>query len=104
MPDPTAGGWTLVAAAMLGIGQISGILASQVLVAQEAPAAIRGAVIGFVGFFGALGILVISKAGGIAFDLWRPGAPFLIMAGANAVLLIFALWVRVQPRTEEVVV
>ena len=104
VPDPTAGGWTLVAAAMLGIGQISGILASQVLIAQEAPAAIRGAVIGFVGFFGALGILVISKAGGIAFDLWRPGAPFLIMAGANAVLLLFALWVRVQPRTEDVAV
>ena len=45
---------------------------------------------------------MISKVGGIAFDLWRPGAPFLIMAGANAVLLLFALWVRVQPRTEEV--
>lgn len=97
-PDPTAGGMAMAAAAMLGIGQISGILASQVLIAQEAPPAIRGAVIGFVGFFGALGILLISKVGGIAFDFWRPGAPFIIMAGANIILLVFALWVRNQPR------
>jgi len=98
VPDPSAGGLTYVAAALLGIGQISGILASQVLIATEAPSAIRGAVIGFVGFFGALGILVISKAGGWAFDEWRPGGPFLIMAGANVVLMLFALWVRSQPR------
>ena len=100
-PDPTAGGMAFAAAAMLGIGQISGILASQVLIAQEAPTAIRGAVIGFVGFFGALGILLISKLGGIAFDLWRPGAPFIIMAGANVLLLVFAFWVRKQPRISE---
>ncbi|MEN9788787.1 MAG: hypothetical protein RLZZ473_851 [Pseudomonadota bacterium] len=93
-PDPAAGGMAYAAAALLGIGQISGILASQVLIAQEAPGPIRGAVIGMVGFFGALGILIISKVGGIAFDLWRPGAPFIIMAGANVVLLVLAFWVR----------
>jgi MFS family permease len=98
IPDPAAGGAVYGAAAMLGIGQASGILASQVLVAQEAPGAIRGAVIGMVGFFGALGILAISKLGGIAYDDWRPGAPFIIMAAANVVLLAYALWVRRQPR------
>ena len=92
-PDPTQPA-AFAAGAMLGIGQISGILASQVLIAQEAPGPIRGAVIGMVGFFGALGILIISKVGGIAFDLWRPGAPFIIMAGANVVLLVLAFWVR----------
>jgi predicted MFS family arabinose efflux permease len=51
-----------------------------------------------VGFFGALGILAISKIGGIAYDDWRPGAPFIIMAGANLVLLVYAVWVRRQPR------
>ena len=83
---------------MLGIGQASGILASQVLIAQEAPGPIRGAVIGMVGFFGAVGILAISKAGGWAFDAWRPGAPFIIMAGANIALLLLATWVRVATR------
>lgn len=98
IPDPAAGGAVYGAAAMLGVGQASGILASQVLVAQEAPGAIRGAVIGMVGFFGALGILAISKVGGIAYDDWRPGAPFIIMAAANLLLFVYALWVRRQPR------
>ena len=93
-PDPAMGGAAFGAAAMLGIGQASGILASQVLIAQEAPSAIRGAVIGMVGFFGALGILVISKIGGYTFDEWRPGSSFIIMAGANVLLLAFAIWVR----------
>jgi MFS family permease len=81
---------------VLGIGQASGILGTQVLIGQEAPGAIRGAVIGMVGFCGAVGILVISKIGGYAFDHWMPGAPFLIMAMANAALLVFALYVRLR--------
>jgi len=100
-PDPAIGAAAFGAAALLGIGQASGILASQVLVAQEAPGAIRGAVIGMVGFFGALGILAISKIGGMAFDEWRPGAPFIIMAAANVVLLTYAAWVRLQPRPQD---
>jgi len=90
-PDPAAGTAVFAAAVMLGMGQASGILASQVLIAQEAPREIRGAVIGMVGFFGALGIMLISKIGGFYFDAWRPGAPFIIMAAANVLLLIFAL-------------
>jgi MFS family permease len=93
-PDPAASAAAFGAAAMLGIGQASGILASQVLIGQEAPGPIRGAVIGMVGFFGAIGILLISKVGGFAFDAWRPGAPFIIMAIANAALLVFAFYVR----------
>jgi MFS family permease len=105
-PDPAASAAAFGAAAMLGIGQASGILASQVLIGQEAPGPIRGAVIGMVGFFGAVGILLISKVGGYAFDAWRPGAPFIIMAIANAVLLLFALYVRFATvqRGEETVV
>jgi MFS family permease len=82
------------AAIMMGIGQSSGVIATQVLVGQEAPGAIRGAIVGMVGFFGALGILVISKVGGVAYDQWMPGAPFMIMAMANALLLAYALYVR----------
>jgi MFS family permease len=93
-PDPAAGAAAFGAAALLGVGQASGILASQVLIAQEAPGPIRGAVIGMVGIFGALGILAISKIGGVAFDAWRPGAPFIIMSIANVALLAFALYVR----------
>ena len=100
-PDPAASAAAFGAAVMLGIGQTSGILASQVLIAQEAPGPIRGAVIGMVGFFGALGILAISKIGGIAYDAWRPGAPFIIMSVANVALLVFALYVRFTARPPE---
>jgi len=93
IPDPTTSA-AYPAAALLGIGQASGILASQVLLGQEAPGPIRGAVIGMAGFFGAIGILMISKLGGIAFDDWRPGAPFIIMSVANFVLLAYAFYVR----------
>jgi predicted MFS family arabinose efflux permease len=48
------------------------------------------------GFFGAVGILVISKLGGYTFDNWMPSSPFLLMALANALLLIYAFWVRVR--------
>lgn len=96
IPDPTEPE-AFGAAALLGIGQSSGILASQVLIGQVAPGPIRGAVIGMVGFFGAVGILAISKVGGYAYDEWMPGAPFVIMAIVNAILLIFALYVRWRP-------
>lgn len=82
------------AAAMLGIGQMSAILSSQVLIGQEAPREVSGSVIGVYGFFGALGILIVSLASGLLFDAWRPGAPFLIMAGANFALLVWAVAVR----------
>jgi MFS family permease len=86
---------TFPAAAIVGIAQTSGVLATQVLVGQEAPGPIRGSIVGMVVFFGAFGILVISKLGGWAFDHWMPGAPFLIMAMANVALLSFATYVRV---------
>jgi MFS family permease len=86
----------LPAAAIAGAGQVSALLANQVLVGQEAPGAIRGAIMGMVGLFAALGILFISKVGGYAFDHWMPGAPFVIMACANLALLAFALYVRIR--------
>lgn len=99
IPDPTQP-TAFAAGALLGIGQASGILASQVLIGQEAPGPIRGAVIGMVGFFGAVGILAISKVGGWAFDAWMPGAPFVIMALANVALLLFATYVRIAAPRE----
>jgi MFS family permease len=84
----------ILPAVLLGIGQMSAILSSQVLIGQEAPREVSGSVLGVYGFFGAIGILFVSLAGGRLFDAWWPGAPFLIMAVANFILLICALWVR----------
>ncbi|MGI9289875.1 MAG: MFS transporter [Gammaproteobacteria bacterium] len=74
---------------MAGIGQSSTAMAITVLLAQEAPANIRGSVFGVQSFFGALGILAISWGGGQLFDLVAPGAPFIAVAIAN--MLVFCL-------------
>ncbi len=83
-------------AVLLGIGQMSAILASQVLVGQEAPAEVRGSVLGVNGVFGAIGILFVSLVGGWLFDAWTPAAPFLLMAVANGALCLWALLLRVR--------
>lgn len=91
--DPNSSA-AILPAVLLGIGQMSAILSSQVLIGQEAPREMSGSVLGVYGFFGAIGILFVSVAGGTLFDSWWPGAPFLIMAAANLILLVWALWVR----------
>ena len=86
--DPL-GGWMYLAAIVLGIGQMSVMSASQTLIGQEAPEHIRGSVMGMFSIAGAIGILFITKVGGIAFDQWQP-APFVIVAVVNLLLCLVA--------------
>jgi MFS family permease len=65
------------------------------LVGQEAPIKERGSVVSMYGMFGAIGILVFSKWGGIAFDQWGPAAPFVAAGIYQSVLLVVAIVVRV---------
>ena len=78
------------AAAFMGIGEMSGILASQSLVGQVAGEKGRGAVIGVFSMFGAAGILLSTKIGGELFDAWRPSAPYIVVGIADGVLALFA--------------
>jgi MFS family permease len=82
-----------VCAILLGIGQMSVMLASQTLIGQEAPPEQRGAVMGAFSICGALGIMFVTKMGGWVFDTWKPG-PFVIVAVCNVLLLIVALFMR----------
>lgn len=91
--DPTSPA-AIPALVMLGIGEFSAIMAGQALVAQEAPIDIRGSVLGFYAFCGALGLLTLSMIGGHLFDGIGPGAPFLLVAGVNGLVLILAIYVR----------
>ena len=75
----------------VGIGEISGVIASQALIGEQAPAATRGSVVGVFGFFGAIGILIATKAGGHLFDSIHPSAPFVLMGVINAVIFLWAL-------------
>ena len=87
---PTA----IVACVCLGIGQMSAITASQVLIGQEADARLRGSIVGVYSFFGALGLLASTVVGGRLFDLLAPSAPFVMVGIANGALFVWALAVR----------
>ncbi len=81
-------------AILLGMGETSTIIAGNALIGQSAPAAVRGSVLGCFALCGAAGILIATSVGGRLFDLWMPGAPYLLMGLINALVLSFAIVVR----------
>jgi len=94
-PDPLAAAFIPVAI-MLGMGEGAAILSGAAVIGQEAPQDIRGSVIGLFNFCGSVGILVIAGVGGILFDAWMPGAPFVFVGFVNLSIFIFALTVRLR--------
>jgi MFS family permease len=91
--DPFAAGFIPVAV-LVGMGEISVIVASGALLGQEAPTAARGPVVGLFNAFGGVGILFATLVGGYVFDHLGPTAPFTMMAILNALLLAVVLVVR----------
>lgn len=81
--------------ALLGASMASGMMSSAALVGQEAPPAKRGAVIGLLSLFGSAGIILAATYGGELFSAATPWAPFLLIAGAQAVVLVVAVVVWV---------
>ncbi|HJS21888.1 MAG TPA: MFS transporter [Steroidobacteraceae bacterium] len=96
-PDPLSP-MIYAAAIMMGIGEMSAILSGQVLLGQEAPVRIRGAVFGLAGIFGSIGILTANLLGGWLYDVWTKSAPFFVIGACNLLILAFALFVRLQDR------
>lgn len=82
----------ILACVLLGIGEISAVIASQSLIGEQAPEKTRGSVVGAFGFFGALGILLATKLGGRLFDDIAPSAPFVVIGIVNAGVFVLALW------------
>lgn len=60
---------------------------------------IKGSIAGTYSLLGGFGILLLTKAGGTLFDSSGPGAPFYMMAGFNAILLVVTLGVSVWQAT-----
>lgn len=54
---------------------------------------LKGSIAGVYSLCGGAAILLLTKLGGYLFDKVNTGAPFYMMAGFNAVLLISSLWV-----------
>jgi MFS family permease len=88
-------------AVLIGMGEISANLASLTLIGSEAPAKGRGAVIGMFSLCGAIGILLIAKVGGTLSGMYGSISPFILVAFANVVVLVFALIVLAITRKEK---
>ena len=73
---------------------ISGVISSGVLIAQQSPKDVRGSVIGFFSFCGAIGILVATKIGGILFDGWREAGPFVLFGVFSVLVIIWGFIVK----------
>ena len=100
LDDPLAN-YAILFYILLGIGQISVFLSGQSLIGQEAPIAKRGAVLGAFNVSGAIGILLITLAGGQLFDRIDPRAPFVVVGIINVLLLFASLYVRLAtPRPQ----
>ncbi len=98
--DDPLGSGMYVAAALMGIGEMSAILASQSLIGQVAGDRGRGAIIGVFSMFGAAGIMMATFVGGILFDAWKPSAPYVLLGAADGVLAVFALVVYYKSRRQ----
>jgi predicted MFS family arabinose efflux permease len=79
----------------MGMGLASAQLGSQVLLAQEAPARIRGSAYGLQALCGGFGILALSAIGGRLYDAIGPQAPFVAVAACNVFVLLCAVAYRV---------
>ena len=84
----------IIACVMAGMGEASVMVAGGVLIGQEAPAKSRGAVLGTFSLMGALGIMLLTFAGGIVFDKIGQTAPFTMMGWINLAVFAGALMLR----------
>ena len=82
------------AAVLMGMGEISVLIAAGAVVGEEAPVKTRGAILGVFGLLGGVGIMFATYVGGLVFDNIGYTAPFVMMGILNALLLMLALAVR----------
>lgn len=91
--DPTAP-WVMALLAFMGVAEISAFVSSQALVGQQAIPERRGAIIGFFGVSGAIGILIGTSGGGWLYSHFGPSSPFVLFGLLNFGVFIWALRVR----------
>lgn len=98
--DPTAP-FVKVLLFMMGIAEISAFVSSQALCGQQAKPQHRGAIFGFFGVAGAVGILIGTKGGGMLFDQVGPSAPFVVFGTLNLVVFLWGLAVHRKVKVPE---
>lgn len=86
---------------LVGFGEIAGVITSQVLIAKYAPREVRGSVIGFFGFCGAVGIMTAFAVGGYLFDRWTESAPFLLFGVFGILVAAYGLTIRNKVKVKQ---
>lgn len=91
--DDPLGRGMIYAAMLAGVGEASAVVCAGTLIGQEAPARIRGTVIGTFALCGSLGMICLTFLGGQLFDAIAPNAPFTMMGIVNFAVFVAALLV-----------
>jgi hypothetical protein len=71
------------------------MMASFVVIGQEANYKERGAVTGMNGLFGSVGILVAAFVGARPLDVSAPWAPFAMVGAAQLLIFVVAVVIRI---------
>jgi MFS family permease len=93
-PDPFNSPLIYLVIILAGIGEAVMIVSVPALIGQEAPANVRGSIIGVAASAGAIGIIATNKVSGYLFDNLGYQVPFIFMALLNTCMLIWAISVR----------
>ena len=88
--DPTAP-WVKVLLFVMGVAEISAFVSSQALVGEQAESDRRGAIMGFFGVAGAVGILIGTSGGGYLYAHLGPSAPFVLFGLLNSVVFLWSI-------------
>jgi MFS family permease len=88
--------FVILAIVILAMGEVSITVTSNSVIGEYAPQNSRGATLGVFGVMGAVGITVAMFIGGEIFDAVGKTAPFMMMVGFNAVIIAWALLVRLS--------
>jgi len=70
-----------------GISQIGSVVSSQFFLAKLMPSDIRGTISGCYSIMGGIGVLFYTYVGGVLFDRWYEGGPFVLASVMNGILL-----------------
>ncbi|KAI9491711.1 major facilitator superfamily domain-containing protein, partial [Zychaea mexicana] len=89
--DPTAN-TSLAFIILLAMGQYGMITAGMSMISRKTvKPEYRGGVAGIYSLCGCIGIIIVSKVGGVLFDVWMKGAPFLLLGIGHGIVSLLAL-------------
>ncbi len=83
--------WMMVGAAIIGFAESAEAIASQSLIAQEAPPDLRGSSVGVFTFLGTATLIVINLVGGYLFSTVGFNSPLLMEGAFHLVVLIISV-------------